>query len=122
MPNDHDRLICRLPEERRRNMLETIAATSRDNTVLVEHSYDRQLEGATLTVGRIIGVAYNVGGGSSDLLVVQPARTDRRMVAIPAARILRISGATPIHTPAMGDQPVRHGFRRGQVIAGPPRA
>lgn len=117
-PN-HDRLVGRLPVDERRAMLDAIA--HRSPNVLVEHSYLRKLEGAELTAGKVLAVAYNPGGGSTDVLVVQPFDPRYRAVAIPAAHVLRVSMATPTTLPAQGGEPQRHGYRRGEVLAGPPR-
>lgn len=110
----HDRLIGRLPEADRLALLDAIASSTHGTLIAVEHSYERQLETAKTTVGRITAVAYSPSGGCSTVLVLKPADQKLRNIAISAAHVLRIRMATP--WPAMG--PEAH--KLGEVIAGPP--
>lgn len=114
--DDVDKLIGRLPDDVRRRMLDTIAASSRDHLVAVEHAYDRKLEGASTLIGTIVAVAFVPSGSCSTALVVEPADPKRRTVAISAAHVLRIRAAHPWGKAA------RDGFRYrlGEVLAGPP--
>lgn len=115
------RIVASHKPDERRKLLDGVAARH-DRAVLVEASPWRKLDDAERIVGQIVGVAYHSGGGSSEVLVVQPLDTGKRLRAIPAAHVLRISNATPTPLPAQGDDPARpFAYRVGEVIAGPPR-
>lgn len=118
MTGDADRLIGRLPVDRRRIVLDAIAhATKHGSTVAVEHTQDRKLAEATTTIGRIIGVAYAPGGGADLVLVLDPVRPDRRMLALPAAHVCRVRWA---HEPTGTRPGDPSAYDLGAVIAGPP--
>ena len=113
---DAGRLIGRLPADRRLVILDAIAhaAAGEGKLVRVEHAYNRKLdENNTTTLGRVIGIAYNAGAGDVTL-VVDPVAADRRMVAIPAAHVLRVRWAYPYGALKPG------AYRIGEVLAGPP--
>lgn len=116
--NSADKLIARLPEAERLKILDAIArATQHGSTVNVEYSHQRKLDEATSVVGRVLGVAYAPGGGSSIELVVQPVAPSKRLLAIPAAHVLRVRWA---HDPSgmVGTDPTA--YLLGEVLAGPP--
>lgn len=120
-----NRLIARLPEKDRRRMLEAVVTSSHGYPVLVEYHSSRQLEGATRLLGRLVGVAYTPGGSCSDTLVVKPAAATRRLVALSAAHVLRVTAATQLERPEDPEAPLYDDamvpYRLAEVIAGPPR-
>lgn len=124
--NTADRLIARLPVKERRAILEAVVKSSHGYPVLVEYAYTRQLAGATPLLGRLVGVAFTPGGSCSDTLVVDPASRSRRLVALSAAHVLRISAATQLDHAEDPEAPVVDDalipYRLGEVIAGPPHA
>jgi hypothetical protein len=121
----HDRLIARLPVKERRGMLEAVVASSHGHPVLIEYGHDRKVEGATSILARLVGVAFAPGGLVTDVLVVKPAATSRRHLALSAAHVLRISAATQLDRPDDPENPLYDDamipYRLGEVIAGPPR-
>lgn len=112
--DDSDRLIGRLPQDRRLKILDALAASSRGQLVYVEHSYWRKLDDTTKTVvGTILAVALHQGSGDV-ALVVKPADETLRELAIPAPHVLRVRAAYPYGKA----KPNAH--RLGEVLAGPP--
>lgn len=120
-----DRLIARLPAKERRRLLEAVVASSHGYPVLVEYAYTRKLGDATKLLARLDGVAFTPGGSCTDTLVLKPAARNRRLVALSAAHVLRITAATQLDRPddlelgPWDDAEVP--YRLGEVIAGPPR-
>jgi len=112
--NDHDRIIASLPPDRRKAILSALRVGT---DVLVEESWDRKLDSEFRRVyaGEVIGVADNVAGGH--VLIIQRAKPDGQLVAIPATRVLRVSMATVWYD----EQERKTYFRTGEVLAGPPR-
>lgn len=113
--------IAMLPVAARRAVLDNVSAVTKGRYVVVEYAYDRQLAGATKILGELLGTAFMPGGGSADVLIVNPVSGRHRTHALPAAQVLRIRLATAAMEPQ--DNTERDVFnqlyRVGPVLAGP---
>lgn len=111
---DRERLIGRLPDQARQELLDRIVAeTQHGSTVEVTWSYLRNVDQLQSVVGRILGLAWAPGGGSSLVLVVDPVDPAERMTAISVAQLVRIRWA-------YAADPRTLDYDLGLVIAGPP--
>lgn len=113
---NRDQLIGRIPDRARQELLDDIVReTQHGSTVEVSWSYLRNLESLQTVVGRILGLAWAPGGGSSLVLVVDPVDPSERMTAISVAQLVRIRWA---YSPAGSHSPADYDL--GLIIAGPP--
>lgn len=113
--NDADRLIGRLPTERRAAILDALVASSRPGRlVAIEHAYTRKLDEAKVLIGELVALAFSSSSGTSHMLIVDPVDPELRVVALSAAHVLRIRAAHPYGSTRPG------AHRLGEVLAGPP--